>query len=886
MAERFLLALIPACLAALAFLLALPLLRRVCSARSLYLASLVLLVGLLIPIRPQVIPVRLPAGQRTAFTTAAPPAMHAEQSAAQRALPAAPPQSAPAASAPAPAQPPRITARQGLFMAWAVGAIATAALQLLRHRRFRQVVRRWQRPVADPLVLRQFEDTRRCMGIRRDIALAQCAAVRSPMLTGLFRPVILLPDDRLSPAELRFVFRHELTHWQRHDLWAKVLQAAALCLHWWNPMARLLSRAAQELCEAACDEAVLQGEAFSTRQFYSETILSVIRPGKQAASPVTTAFYGGKKGMKKRIESILDPRVKRFGAALTALALLVTALGGLAAPDTPASAYSNTAYLFSPSGTVNLCMIPTDYDYPQSVYFNGTQVEVMEVIDKESQYGTDTWAKVAVRVNDSETVISGYTPAIYLRAREDLKEIPPQPLADLAGEGDVTIWRDNGLTEKTLGTLPGGTRVRVLGFTKTHYHVLAEGRHGFVLKEQLLGTKGNKRWLRSAEPNHYTNVGPGYEDRYRAMTEEYQALTDKRGDINSWTLAQRAAWTQREIDEGFLDDDPMTWINLMPAAGDVQEAEARAIADKALADRDVPLDSFGQVFTFYYATVAQPDAPTWQFSYQGLTGQHTYIVFLDKAGSVTEVRKADITPEGSGYYDKISWYMYESAPAQPREGDIAREQAIDSAWQAFEAAYAPANGNRDSYKAAATLRSLDSTRFWVVLLYDAKKDDSAMDIDTYTDLVYPGFYVAVGAAGGEALAHTDIDWYKEAVEDDERLDRLQALEKERGPFFTWTLEQKAELYPEYNTLPGEGHLTREEALAIAVKNMAEQHGIEDIAAAGLTPYFFFLPDPPRWQIHMLTEAALTDSNLSGYYIELDATTGEILFSYSPDETNG
>jgi len=140
MAERFLLALIPACLAALAFLLALPLLRRVCSARSLYLASLVLLVGLLIPVRPQVIPVRLPAGQRTAFTTAAPPAMHAEQSAAQRALPAAPPQSAPAASAPAPAQPPRITARQGLFMAWAVGAIATAALQLLRHRRFQTCV--------------------------------------------------------------------------------------------------------------------------------------------------------------------------------------------------------------------------------------------------------------------------------------------------------------------------------------------------------------------------------------------------------------------------------------------------------------------------------------------------------------------------------------------------------------------------------------------------------------------------------------------------------------------------------------------------------------------------------------------------------------------------
>ena len=143
------------------------------------------------------------------------------------------------------------------------------------------------------------------------------------------------------------------------------------------------------------------------------------------------------------------------------------------------------------------------------------------VIDKESQYGTDTWAKVAVRVNDSETVISGYTPAIYLRQggfEGDTAPAPGRP----GGEGDVTIWRDNGLTEKRWARCPGHP-VRVLGFTKTHYHVLAEGRHGFVLREQLLGTKGNKRWLRSAEPNHYTNVGPGYEDRYRAMTEEYQA---------------------------------------------------------------------------------------------------------------------------------------------------------------------------------------------------------------------------------------------------------------------------------------------------------------------------------------------------------------------------
>ena len=263
----------------------------------------------------------------------------------------------------------------------------------------------------------------------------------------------------------------------------------------------------------------------------------------------------------------------------------------------------------------------------------------------------------------------------------------------------------------------------------------------------------------------------------------------------------------------------------------------------------MPLDSFGQVFTFYYATVAQPDAPTWQFSYQGLSGQHTYIVFLDKAGSVTEVRKADITPEGSGYCDKISWYMYESAPAQPQEGDIAREQAIDSAWQAFEAAYAPANGNRDSYKAATTLRSLDSTRFWVCCT-------TPKTTAPWTSTPIPTWYTP--ATSPSALPGAAWPYRHRLVQ--------EALRTTNGwtgcrrwrrsaAFFTWTLEQKAELYPG-TTLPGEGHLTRRKRWPSPSKTWRSSTASRTSPA--LTPLLLLPPRPPRWQIHMLTEAALTE----------------------------
>lgn len=45
--------------------------------------------------------------------------------------------------------------------------------------------------------------------------------VRSPAVTGLFRPVPLLPADleeSLSPEETRLVLKHELTHLQRGEL--------------------------------------------------------------------------------------------------------------------------------------------------------------------------------------------------------------------------------------------------------------------------------------------------------------------------------------------------------------------------------------------------------------------------------------------------------------------------------------------------------------------------------------------------------------------------------------------------------------------------------------------------------------------------------------------
>lgn len=72
-------------------------------------------------------------------------------------------------------------------------------------------------------------------GARRPPELLQSAAIPVPLVVGLLRPRILLPERELSPEQWEGVLTHELVHWRRHDLWIKWLAVLARAVHWFNP---------------------------------------------------------------------------------------------------------------------------------------------------------------------------------------------------------------------------------------------------------------------------------------------------------------------------------------------------------------------------------------------------------------------------------------------------------------------------------------------------------------------------------------------------------------------------------------------------------------------------------------------------------------------------
>ena len=137
------------------------------------------------------------------------------------------------------------TAAGAALYLWGAGFAAAAAWQgtgyLCFCRRLRTDLHR-----PEPEIARVY--ARISAGARRPPELLQSAAVPAPMVVGLLRPRILLPERDLSPEQWEGVLTHELVHWRRHDLWIKWLAVLVRAVHWFNPSAWWLVRRLEQDC--------------------------------------------------------------------------------------------------------------------------------------------------------------------------------------------------------------------------------------------------------------------------------------------------------------------------------------------------------------------------------------------------------------------------------------------------------------------------------------------------------------------------------------------------------------------------------------------------------------------------------------------------------------
>lgn len=232
-----------------------------------------------------------------------------------------------------------------LFWCWAAGAAAFVIWQGAALAAFRRTVRRWRRAAAREDYLALLDETARELNVRAPEMIV-CEAVTTPAVTGVFRPTLLLPHEQYDTHALRFILRHELCHLKRRDMLFKLVLLAANAMHWFNPMAYLLLRQADEDIELACDSAATQRMERLERADYSRTLLAAVQ-AKSRTIPATTCFGGTVERLRQRITNVLGAQKKRgLGVAALVLALTLTAgcATGWGSRDASAAPFDGSRY--------------------------------------------------------------------------------------------------------------------------------------------------------------------------------------------------------------------------------------------------------------------------------------------------------------------------------------------------------------------------------------------------------------------------------------------------------------------------------------------------------------------------------------------------------------
>lgn len=256
--------------------------------------------------------------------------------------------------------------RETLAGLWLV-AMALHIVAALREWRETRAVIRTAEPVLDASLREQCIEQARALGLRRCPRLLRSDVIVSPQVTGLWRPVVLLPKEHtLAPDECAMALAHELAHLRRGDLWLGWIPALAQRAFFFHPLVRWAVREYALHREAACDAQVLD-RSHAEPQDYGRLL---VRLG--VAFPVASGLAGASptfQNLKRRLTLLqqTDRVPPRLGAwllvALVALAgalpyrvtargmdMTVHAYDGAAPKPTPAPA-STVATRLADAGT-------------------------------------------------------------------------------------------------------------------------------------------------------------------------------------------------------------------------------------------------------------------------------------------------------------------------------------------------------------------------------------------------------------------------------------------------------------------------------------------------------------------------------------------------------
>ncbi len=222
-----------------------------------------------------------------------------------------------------------LTVADVLFAVWAIVCVALTVYFAEGYRRMRGKIRRWSTRCEDEGVQEIFSELAAGCGLKRipEVRIVRDSSA-GPFTTGVVKNMIILPEEALPEKDLRFILKHELIHCKNRDILWRLLFLTVNVIHWFNPFAWFLRKAAEQDMEIACDEAVVARASRADRKEYSDVIMAWVERSRYEGSVVSTGYVQEVKFLKRRFDGIFSGGGKKKGILLAGGVFVIVLLTG------------------------------------------------------------------------------------------------------------------------------------------------------------------------------------------------------------------------------------------------------------------------------------------------------------------------------------------------------------------------------------------------------------------------------------------------------------------------------------------------------------------------------------------------------------------------------
>jgi beta-lactamase regulating signal transducer with metallopeptidase domain len=145
------------------------------------------------------------------------------------------------------------------------------------------------------------------LGIKKKIQVWMSEYVDVPSVTGVLKPIILLPAaiaNHLSIQQIESILLHELAHIKRNDYLLNIIQSAVEVVLFFNPFVKALGQTAKKERENCCDDCVMN---FQYDKFeYAKALVSLEEYRQFSGKYFTMTATNGKKNLLKRITRLFN----------------------------------------------------------------------------------------------------------------------------------------------------------------------------------------------------------------------------------------------------------------------------------------------------------------------------------------------------------------------------------------------------------------------------------------------------------------------------------------------------------------------------------------------------------------------------------------------------